>query len=475
VAPLAPGWPQATGAGERPALLAGDACWSHDRLADEAGWAAAHLHARGLLPGDVLLWPALRTPSAVALHLGALRLGAISAPFNPLATPDELRHLRADSAARLLVEPGWLPRAAPPPAVPADDARDALLLYTSGTTGTPKGVPLTHGALHANLAALHSAWGWSDRDVLLHALPLFHVHGLVVALHGALFAGAACVLLERFDAAAVPAELARRRATLFMGVPTMYHRLAALPPGGPDTSGVRLWTCGSAPLRQADRAAFRARFGAEVLERYGLSEGLMLASQPLDAARRPGTVGRALPGVSLRVVERDTRRPLPPGQVGEVEARGPSVFRGYWHAPGATAGVLAPDGWLRTGDLGQLDADGTLTLAGRCRDLILSGGFNVYPLEVEGALAGHPDVAECAVFGLPDADLGEVVAAAVVPAAGRVPSEPALREHARERLAPHKVPRRWLLLPELPRTALGKVNRAALAAQAAAAGGGAHG
>jgi malonyl-CoA/methylmalonyl-CoA synthetase len=475
VPPLAPGWPQATGAGERPALLEGDEAWSHDRLADEAGWAAAHLHARGLLPGDVLLWPALRTPSAVALHLGALRLGAISAPFNPQATPDERRQMQADSGARLVVEPGWLPRETPPPPVPPDDARNALLLYTSGTTGAPKGVPLTHGALRANLAALHAAWGWSERDVLLHALPLFHVHGLVVALHGALFAGAACALLERFDAAAAVDEIARRRATLFMGVPTMYHRLAALPQGGPDTSRVRLWTCGSAPLREADRAAFRARFGAELLERYGLSECLMLTSQPLHAARRPGTVGRALPGVSLRVVDRDSRQPLPADQVGEVEARGPSVFRGYWRAQDPAAGPFSPDGWLRTGDLGRLDAEGTLTLVGRCRDLILSGGFNVYPLEVEGALAGHPDIAECAVFGLPDADLGEVVAAAVVPAAGRAPDESALREHARARLAPHKVPRRWLLLPELPRTALGKVNRAALAARAAAAGGGSHG
>ncbi len=468
MAALAPAWPQASGAGDRPALHAGDETWTHDRLADEAGWAAADLHARGLGPGDVLLWPAQRTPQAVALHLGALRLGAISAPFNPRATPDELRHLQADSGARLVVEPGWTPREPPPPAAPPDDERDALLLYTSGTTGAPKGVPLTHGALRANLAALHGAWGWSAADVLVHALPLFHVHGLVVALHGALFAGAACALLECFEAGAVLQELARRRATLFMGVPTMYHRLAALPPGGPDSAGVRLWTCGSAPLRETDRAAFRARFAAEPLERYGLSECLMLASQPLHAARRPGTVGRALPGVSLRSVDQRTRAPLSAGQVGEVEARGPSVFRGYWRAPARTAEVLGADGWLRTGDLGRLDADGTLTLVGRCKDLIISGGFNVYPLEVEGALAGHPDVAECAVFGLPDDDLGEAVAAAVVPAPGRAPAEASLREHARARLAPHKVPRRWLLLPELPRTALGKVNRAALAARAAA-------
>jgi len=460
-----PAWPQAAGADAWPALLSGDEAWSHARLADEAGWAAAELARQGVRAGHVVPWPAERTPQAVALHLGILRLGALSAPFNPQATPAERAHLLADSGAPRVVEPLRFPRAAPPPALPPDDARPALLLYTSGTTGRPKGVPLTHGMLRANLEALHAAWAWRPDDLLLHALPLFHVHGLVVALHGALHAGAACALLPRFEAAEVLAEVARRRATLFMGVPTMYHRLAALPPGGPDTSSVRLWVCGSAPLRAADRSAFRARCGAEPLERYGLSECLMLTSQPLHGARRAGTVGRALPGVSLRLVDPATHAPVPPGHVGEVQARGPSVFAGYWRAPERDAEAFAPGGWLRTGDLGRLDPDGTLTLVGRCKDLILSGGFNVYPLEVEGALAGHPDVAECAVFGLPDADLGEAVAAAVVPAPGRTPDPAALREHLRARLAAYKVPRRWLLLDELPRTALGKVNRAALAAR----------
>jgi len=458
------GWPQAAGAEARPALSCGGHTFTHGELAARAAAAAGWLAARGVRAGDRVLLPARKDAAFVALHLGALRLGALSTPFNPAATPAELAHLRSDSDARLLADLPAPPDGTAPPPAPPDPARPALLLYTSGTTGRPKGVVHTHGSLAANLADLHAAWGWSERDELLHALPLFHVHGLLVALHGALFAGAACTLLERFEAQAVLDEIARRRATLFMGVPTMIHRLAALPPGSADVSSVRLWLCGSAPLRAADRQAFRKRYGAELLERYGMTETLILASQPLRGERRAGSVGRALPGVQLRIVDRASGRTLPPGAEGEVQARGPSLCAGYWRAPEATAALLTSDGWLATGDLGRLDADGTLTLVGRCKDLILSGGFNVYPLEVEGALAGHADVVECAVFGVPDDDLGEAVAAAVVPAAGRSPEPEALVAHCRARLAPHKVPRRWLLLPELPRTALGKVNRAALAA-----------
>jgi malonyl-CoA/methylmalonyl-CoA synthetase len=464
-AAVRPGWPQAAGADERPALHLGDAVVTHGELAARAAAAAGWLAAQGVRAGDRVLLPARKDLAFLALHLGTLRLGALSTPFNPAATPAELLHLRADSEARLLADlPGPPDGTAPPPAAP-DAARPALLLYTSGTTGRPKGVVHTHGSLAANLAAVHAAWGWSERDVLVHALPLFHVHGLLVALHGALFAGAACALLERFEARTLLDEIARRRATLFMGVPTMIHRLAALPSGEPaDVASVRLWVCGSAPLRAADRAAFRARLGAELLERYGMTETLMLTSQPLHGERRAGSVGRALPGVELRLADRESGRLLPPGEVGEVQARGPALFAGYWRAPDATAAMRTPDGWLRTGDLGRLDADGTLTLVGRCKDLIISGGFNIYPQEVEGALAAHADVAECAVFGVPDEDLGEAVAAAVVPRPGRRPASEALVEHCRATLAHHKVPRRWLLLPELPRTALGKVNRAALAA-----------
>jgi malonyl-CoA/methylmalonyl-CoA synthetase len=300
------------------------------------------------------------------------------------------------------------------------------------------------------------------------------VHGLFVALHGALAAGARTLLLDRFDAAEVLACLAARRATLFMGVPTMYHRLVSLPPAAPghapDLSALRLLVCGSAPLGEETAAAVARRFGRRVLVRYGLSEALMVTSERPDEthARPPGGVGRPLPGVSVRIVARGDSgrvRVMPPGEHGEVEARGPSVFAGYWRQPEATAAVLR-DGWLSTGDLGALEPDGTLRLLGRSRELILCGGFNVYPAEVEAVLDAHPDVLESAVFGLPDADLGERVAAAVVPAPGVDAQGLAdrLLAHCRERLAAYKCPRRIAAVRSLPRNALGKLQRAALAA-----------
>jgi len=465
---VSPRWPLAAGADSRPALGLGERQVTYGELAARAAAAAGWLAARGVRAGDRVLLPARKDLAFVALHLGALRLSALSVPFDPAAGAAAVDHLRADSDARLLADPGEPPAGPPAPAAPVAAGQPALLLYTSGTTGRPKGVVHTHGSLLANLAALHAAWDWRPDDVLVHALPLFHAHGLFVALHGTLYAGASCALLERFEAVPALDELRRRRATLFMGVPTMYHRLAALPEGAvAGLRGVRLWVSGSAPLRASDRLAFRARFGADILERYGMTETLMIASQPLAGPRAAGDVGRALPGVELRVVDKATREPLPAGEVGEVQARGPSLCTGYWRAPEASAEILDPDGWLSTGDLGCLAADGTLTLVGRRKELVISGGFNVYPLEVESTLAGHPDVAECAVFGVPDDDLGEAVAAAIVPAPGRRPDMEALREHGRACLAPYKVPRHWLLVPELPRTALGKVNRAALAARCA--------
>jgi len=467
-----PGWPVAAGVGPPSHLRLPTAQRiSFDELEASAAQAAGWLAARGVRAGDRVLLPARKDEAFLALHLGALRLGAISTPFNPASTPPELAHLREDSGARLLADLLGPPRGPTAPAAAPAPGDGALLLYTSGTTGRPKGVLHTHGSLRAGLAALHAAWEWSERDVLLHALPLFHVHGLVVALHGALFAGASCVLHERFDAAEVLAELPRCGATLFMGVPTMYRRLAAQPPElAGRAAGLRLWVCGSAPLPAADREAFRTCFGRAPLERYGMTESLILASQPLHGERRAGTTGRALSGVELRIVDSGSRQPLAPGETGEVEVRSAMLFTGYWQAPQRTAEVRGPDGWLRTGDLGFLDAEGTLTLVGRARDVILCGGFNVYPLEVETALLEHPAVAECAVHALPDEDLFETVAAAVVPVPGRAPSDEELRLHCRARLAPHKCPRVFRLLDALPRNALGKVDRAALAARAAAGG-----
>jgi malonyl-CoA/methylmalonyl-CoA synthetase len=489
------------------------------------GRAVAGLAARGCRRGDRVALVLEKGLPFVALHLACLRAGLVSTPCNPAATADELAHIVRDAAPRLQLRDadaaelladatpsGASPAVAPPP---GDQRADelAMLLYTSGTTGRPKGVPLTHGSLAANVAALHALWEWSDRDVLVHALPLFHVHGLIVALHGALHAGATTLLLDGFDAPAVAATLAVRRATLFMGVPTMYHRLAQLPrgsetPSAPDRAradadripdalpGMRLFVCGSAPLRLDTMAAFRARWGHDILQRYGMTEALMITSQPLRGDRRPLSVGRALPGTELRVVDRITRAPLHAGEIGEVLVRGPSVFAGYWRgaADASRAATTAPprgpamanaaarddattpmphaaspldaDGWLATGDLGSLDADGFLFLAGRARELIICGGFNIYPKEVERVLDGHPDVAESAVFGLPDDDLGEIVAAAVAPMPGRAPTVAALLEHCRAQLAPTKCPRVLALLDALPRNGMGKVQKQLLPARA---------
>jgi len=459
-------------------------------LDELVGRAAAVLSARGCERGDRVALVLEKGLPFVVLHLACLRAGFVSTPCNPAATAGELAHITSDAAPRLLLRDADAAEllAAPstgtaPSGAPRDDEL-AALLYTSGTTGRPKGVPLTHGALAANVAALHVLWEWSPRDVLLHALPLFHVHGLVVALHGALHAGASTLLLDGFDAAAVAAALAERHATLFMGVPTMYHRLAQLPRAGPAPErraadgaveggpavpdalpGMRLFVCGSAPLRADTAAAFCARWGHEILQRYGMTEALMITSQPLHGDRRPPSVGRALPGVELAVVDRVTRAPLPAGGIGELLVRGPSVFAGYWRSAADAASPLDADGWLATGDLGSLDADGFLVLAGRARELIICGGFNVYPKEVERALDGHPDVAESAVFGLPDDDLGEIVAAAVVPAPARTPDVAALLAHCHAQLAPTKCPRVLVLLDALPRNGMGKVQKQLLAAR----------
>jgi malonyl-CoA/methylmalonyl-CoA synthetase len=473
---------------------------TYARLLAAVAHALAHLRARGVAPGERVALQADKSLPYVACHLACLRLGAVCLPLNPEAAPDEVAHALADSDARLhLFGDAQAGAVAPdasggsgagagtgawdPPDLPRPAAHDiAALLYTSGTTGRPKGVPVTHAALRANTLALHAAWRWSADDVLVHALPLFHVHGLFVALHGALAAGARTILLERFDAALTLACLAARRATLFMGVPTMYHRLASLPePDGPppDLSALRLAVSGSAPLRVGTAAAAGRRLGVPLLVRYGLTEALMVTSERPDqrGPRPPGGVGRPLPGVAVRVVapaerggdggagdEADGPRVLPAGEEGEVEVSGPSVFGGYWRRPEATATVLR-DGWFATGDLGVLAPDGTLRLLGRTRELILSGGFNVYPAEVEAVLDAHPDVAESAVFGLPDADLGERVAAAIVTARSAATDElgARLEAHCRARLAPSKCPRRFLVVASLPRNALGKLQRQALA------------
>jgi malonyl-CoA/methylmalonyl-CoA synthetase len=323
----------------------------------------------------------------------------------------------------------------------------ALIGYTSGTTGRPKGAVLSHANLLASAESLRRAWRWTARDRLILALPLFHMHGLGVGLHGTLHAGASAVLLPRFDVDAVLDAAERHAATLFFGVPTLYHRLAAAP-GAAALARLRLCVSGSAPLPAALHDAFAAATGQRILERYGMTETVMLVSNPVEGERRPGTVGLPLPGVEVRLVD---------GAPGAIEVRGPNVFAGYWERPDADAEAFSADGWFRTGDLGELDAAGYLRIVGRAVELVISGGYNVYPREVEDALRAHPGIDDAAVVGTPSDEWGERVTAYVT---GRgVPDLATLRRFLADRLAPYKQPRLLHVVEALPRNVLGKVQK----------------
>jgi len=453
------------------------------------------LQEQHVRPGDRVLILLPKGLAFVVVHLACLRRRAVSLPVNPRSSARELAHIVADARPKLVVsceqllsltaelaqvqtiaiDPDECPASAEARAQDiaaatrtekADDL--ACLLYTSGTTGRPKGVMLSHGALAANDAALRTAWEWSAEDRLLHVLPLFHVHGLFVALHAALGSGATCCLLPAFHAADTWRQLHECQATLFMGVPTMYHRLLAVAPPTPcSPQSMRLFTCGSAPLRPDTLAAFEQLTGERILERYGMTEVGMACSNPYRGERRAGSVGFDLPGVETRIADRadpERRRPTNDGEVGEVMIRSTALFSGYWEQPALSDQSFNPDGWLASGDLGRRDADGYLHLVGRAKELIISGGFNVYPQEIEAHLAEHDSVSEAAVFGLADDDLGEAVMAAVVARSGATPDPVELIAHCREHLAHYKCPRQVLILTELPRNAMGKLQRAALPA-----------
>ncbi|NOY27240.1 MAG: AMP-binding protein, partial [Oligoflexia bacterium] len=399
---------------------------SYARLDRGARRAAGLLHSFGLRPGDVIALQLPRSLAFLELHLGALALGAVSLTLNDHYTPPELRYFLDDAEARLtvLMDPdaardtgGELlavddVRAALDAATPLDDLPEpddnalACLMYTSGTTGRPKGAMLSHRNLLATIQALHQAWQWGPKDHLLHALPLFHIHGLFVAQYGALWAGARTTWMSHFDAAGALSTLARERCTVFMGVPTFYHRMLCLIPAtddcpDPDLSHMRLFTSGSAALPAADHADFAARYCHTIVERYGMTEVGIVLSNPVDGGQRAGTVGMPLPGVDARIVDPQSGSVCPPGQIGEIRIRGASVTSGYLGQPEQTAQALG-DGWMKTGDLGTVDADGYFRIVGRIKDLVISGGFNVHPLEVEAVLCQAPGVAEAAVIGLPD-------------------------------------------------------------------------
>jgi malonyl-CoA/methylmalonyl-CoA synthetase len=412
-----------------------------------------------------MLFSAATSVDLVIAHVAALRCGVVVVPANPAYRERELAHIVRDSGpkAALIDDPeraAWVVRAADRPlpvlgpdvdlrgqepealdaALPGDPA---LIGYTSGTTGVPKGAVLSHANLLAGSESVGLAWRWSAEDRLVLALPLFHSHGLCVGLHGTLLAGGSAVLLARFDVDAILDAATEHAASLFFGVPTMYQRLARSPRVG-ELERLRLCVSGSAPLPAELHREIAERGGQRVLERYGLTETMMNVSNPYDGERRAGSVGLPLPGVEVRLSED-----------GEIQVRGPNVFGGYWQQLEATRASFV-DGWFRTGDLGSLDPDGYLRILGRSKELIISGGLNVYPREVEDVLMSHPDVAEVAVVGRPSDEWGEEVTAFVVPA-GAAPSAERLLEFAAERLASFKRPRRLEFIDALPRNAMGKV------------------
>jgi malonyl-CoA/methylmalonyl-CoA synthetase len=332
----------------------------------------------------------------------------------------------------------------------------AAILYTSGTTGRSKGAMLSHANLESSARGLRAAWGWRDDDVLLHALPVFHVHGLFVALHCALLGGTPMIFLPRFDAAAVAVALPR--CTVLMGVPTFYSRLLDRDDVNRDTcKGVRVFISGSAPLSEQTFNAWEARTGQRILERYGMSETMINTSNPLDGQRLPGTVGYPLPGVEARIAA-DDGSVVEPGQVGTIEVRGPNVFAGYWRMPEKTAEEFRADGYFVTGDLGTMDADGRITIVGRSKDLVISGGYNVYPKEIERLLDELPGVVESAVIGVPHPDFGEGVVALLV-TDGRDVDVAAVAAALDGRLARFKQPKAVVCLESLPRNAMGKVQK----------------
>src|SRR5579862_2797593 len=464
-----------------PVLLGPQGSWvmTGVELEDATRRVAGRLIRAGLTPGDRMLFSAASSPQLVVAHVAALRAGIVVVPANTAYREREIGHIVTDARPRaalvdddaracwvqaaaegktIIVGPEVrLPDGQPEELDTAKPDEPALIGYTSGTTGQPKGAVLSHANLLAGSESVALAWRWTAADRLILALPLFHAHGLCVGLHGTLLAGASAVLLGSFDVDAVLDAATEHQASLFFGVPTMYHRLAASARAN-ELARLRLCVSGSAPLPAELHQVLAERAGQQVLERYGMTETLMLVSNPYDGERRPGSVGLPLPGVEVRLDgDGDEDR----GE-GEIEVRGPNVFAGYWERPEATAESFTDD-WFRTGDLGRLDPDGYLRILGRSKELIISGGLNVYPREVEEVLLGHPDVAEVAVIGAPSEGWGEIVTAYVVPAGKRRAAAP-LAAHAAEQLAPFKRPKVIHFVDSLPRNALGKVVKHELTA-----------
>ncbi len=460
---------------------------------DRASAMLANLLASlGLAEGARVAVQVEKSVEAMLLYLATLRAGYVFLPLNTAYQQAEIAYFIVNAEPAVVVTTpknfGWVSRIAfqagtrhvftlgddrtgtlldrashcsdqqQPAAKGADDL--AAILYTSGTTGRSKGAMLTHGNLLSNARVLKDYWGWVPGDVLIHALPIFHVHGLFVALHGALLNGSTMLWLNRFD----PRQVIERlpRATVFMGVPTLYTRMLAEPSLTREAaSHMRLFISGSAPLLIETFNEWQARTGHTILERYGMSETIMLTSNPYraeDGERRGGTVGFPLPGVGVRVRD-DAGQPVPTGEIGGIQVSGPNVFKGYWRMPEKTKEEFTEDGWFKTGDVGRIDERGYVTIVGRSKDLIISGGYNVYPAEIEGFINEMPGVAESALVGVPHPDFGEVGVAVVIARPGATLDGDALIATLKTQLANFKIPKKCFVVAELPRNTMGKVQK----------------
>ena len=462
---------------------------SYGDLIARAGQMANVLVARGVKPGDRVAAQTEKSVPGLVLYLAAVRAGAVYLPLNTAYTLNELEYFITDAEPSLVVcDPskadgigaiaakvgarvetlgadgkGSLTDAAaktsPEFATVARGHDDlAAILYTSGTTGRSKGAMLTHDNLASNSLSLVGYWRFTDKDILIHALPIYHTHGLFVASNVTLFARASMIFLPKFDPELIIKLMAR--ATVMMGVPTFYTRLLQSPALTKEsTAHMRLFVSGSAPLLADTHREWFARTGHAVLERYGMTETNMNTSNPYAGDRVPGAVGHALPGVSVRVTDPETGKPLGPESVGMIEVKGPNVFKGYWRMPEKTRSEFRDDGFFITGDLGKIDSAGYVHILGRGKDLVISGGFNVYPKEIESEIDAMPGVIEAAVIGVPHADFGEGVTAVVVCDRNAGVDEAAVLRALDGRLAKFKMPKRVFIVDELPRNAMGKVQK----------------
>lgn len=465
---------------------------SYAALWDGAARMAQALVSLGVEPGDRVAMQVEKSIVALQCYLGTVMAGAVHLPLNTAYTPAEVGYFLTDASPRVFIcDPatrdtlapvakeagiahlltldaggqgsvadamaGAAPLAAP---VPRSEGDIAAFLYTSGTTGRSKGAMLTHGNLVSNADALRDLWRFTEDDVLIHALPIFHTHGLFVAINVTLVAGGQILLHRNFDAAAVLADFPR--ATTLMGVPTFYTRLLDQPGLTREAAAhMRLFVSGSAPMLADTHRQWQERTGHTVLERYGMTETCMNTSNPYEGTRKPGTVGLPLPGVEVRLAGTDGG-PVPMGEPGGIEVRGPNLFAGYWNMPEKTAEDMQPGGWFATGDIGTVDEDGYYTIVGRSKDLIISGGYNIYPKELETLIDAVPGVSESAVFGVPHPDFGESVAVVVVRSRDAELSEDALLAAVTPDLARYKHPRQIHFLDALPRNTMGKVQKTEL-------------